>query len=537
MLKHIDLSYSKDFIMIPDVTEVPNLEMLILKDCTSLSKIHTSLGYLKKLISLNLYGCVCLESLPCKISSESLVIDLYGCLKLKNFPEIVGNMSHLPHLVLAGTAIKGLPLSIKLLTDLTLLNLKDCKSLLSLPDTICCLTSLKTLTLSGCSRLNKLPTNLGNLKCLENLGVIGIAISELPSSVEHLTRLTSLNLSDCKNLLSLPDTICNMKYLKALTLSGCSTLDILPKNLGNLTGLKELDVNKTIIRELPSSFKHLSNLTSLDLSDCKELLSIPNAICNMTNIKTLTLSGCSKLEDLPENIGNLIGLKKLEIIGTAVRELPSSIFLIKELEVLRFHRCEGTLSVRSPNPVRLDFSSLSHLVNLELRNCNLRAVPNDIDSLHLLEKLNLSQNNFVCLPESIIRLSQLRDIYIENCTSLLSLPQIPLSTRSIWANGCTSLEAFPNELKQENYFEPTIYLLNCFKLVDNQGFRDKLFEMLLRHFEVISLSLSLSLSLSSIFLCFRIFVTMTPQKQIDLISLFLEENSQNGLAIKVQGLQ
>ncbi|XP_050273661.1 disease resistance protein Roq1-like isoform X3 [Quercus robur] len=664
MLKHIDLSYSKDLIEIPDLTEVPNLEKLILKGCTSLSKIHTSLGYLEKLILLDMDGCVCLKSLPCKINSECLVIDLNGCLSLKNFPEIVGNMSHLPHLDLAGTAIEGLPLSIKLLTDLTLLSLRDCKSLRSLPDTICCLTSLTTLTLSGCSRLNKLPTNLGNLVCLENLGVIGsmtylkelnlsgcsrlnklptnlgnlvclenlgvigiaiselpssvehlthltslnlsgckdllslpdticsmtylkelnlsgcsrlnklptnlgnlvclenlgvigIAISELPSSVEHLTHLTSLNLSGCKDLLSLPDTICSMTYLKELNLSGCSrlnklptnlgnlvclenlgaigiaiselpssvehltrltslnlsgckdplslldticsmtylkelnlsgcsTLDRLPKNLGNLTGLKELDVNKTAIRELPSSLEHLSNLTSLNLSNCKELLSIPNAICNMTNIKTLTLFGCSKLEDLPKNIGNLIGLKKLEIIGTAVREPPSSIFLIKNLEVLCFSGCEGTSCEQSPNPVPWELPSLSclsSLVKLELRDCNLRAIPNDIDSLHLLEKLNLSQNNFVCLPESIIRLSQLRDMYIENCTSLLSLPQIPLSTRSIWANGCTSLEAFPNELKQGNYFEPTIYLLNCFKLVDNQGFSDKLFGMLLHHFE------------------------------------------------------
>ena len=493
MLKHINLSYSKDLIMIPDATEVPNLEKLILKDCTSLSKIHPSLGYLKKLMLLNLDGCVCLESIPCKISLESLeIFVLNGCLRLKKFPEIVGNMSHLAHLVLAGTAIEGLPISIKRLIGLTLLNLRDCKSLLSLPDSICCLTSLKTLTLFGCSRLNRLPTNLGNLECLEKLEVIGIAISELPSSVERLIGLTSLNLSDCKDLLSLPDTICSMTNLKALTLSGCSSLDRLPKKLGNLTGLKELDVNKTAIRELPSSFKHLSYLTSLNLSDCKELLSIPNSICNFTNIETLTLSGCSKLED-----GNLIGLKKLEIIETAVREPPSSIFLIKNLEVLRFHGCEGTLSMRSPNPVRLEVPSLSFLrslVNLELRNCNLQAVPNDIDRLHLLEKLNLSENNFVCLPQSIIRLSKLKDMYIENCTSLRSLPQIPLSIGNIWANGCTSLETLPNQLKQESPFEPNVYLLNCFKLADNQRFSDKLLTLLSCYFQVLSLSLSLSLS-------------------------------------------
>ena len=74
MLKHIDLNDSKDLIMTPDVTEAPNLEKLILKGCTSLSKIHTSLEDHKKLILLNLDGCLCLERLPYMISLESLEI-------------------------------------------------------------------------------------------------------------------------------------------------------------------------------------------------------------------------------------------------------------------------------------------------------------------------------------------------------------------------------------------------------------------------------------------------------------------------------
>ena len=138
-------------------------------------------------------------------------------------------------------------------------------------------------------------------------------------------------------------------------------------------------------------------------------------------------------------------------------------------------------------------SYLRSLVELELRDCNLRAVPNDIDSLHLLEKLNLSENSFVYLPASIVRLSKLKDIYIENCTSLRSLPQIPLSTLSIWANGCASLETLPNQLKQESIFEPNVYLLNCFKLADNHGFSDKFLTLLSCYFQVLSLSLSLSL--------------------------------------------
>ena len=166
----------------------------------------------------------------------------------------------------------------------------------------------------------------------------------------------------------------------------------------------------------------------------------------------------------------------LRISGTAMREPPSSIFLIKNLKVLCIHGYEGILSKRSPNAVGWELPVLScssSLVNQELMDCNLRAISNDFQNLHLLEVLNLSENNFICLPESIIRLFTLKDIFIENCTSLQSLPQFPLSTKRIWANGCTSLETLPTQLKQGNCFEPTIYLLNCLKLVDNQGFSDK----------------------------------------------------------------
>ena len=465
MLKHIDLSNSKDLITTPNITEAPNLEELILKGCTSLSEIHTSLEDHKKLILLNLDGCLCLERLPYKISLESLkIFSLRGCLSLKNFPEIVGNMSHLLDLLLDGTAIEGLPLSIKHLTGLTLLNLRNCKSLLSLPDTICCLTSLTSLTLSGCSKLDRLPKNLGNLTGLNELDVSETYISELPLLIKHLTGLTLLNLRNCKPLLYLPVTICCWTSLTSLNLSGCSRLDRLPKNLRSLTGLNVLDVSGTAIREL-SSLDGLSNLTSLDLRDCK-YLRIQHANCFLAYIGTLF--GCSNPEDLPENILNLTYLEMLEIIGTtAVRDLPSSIVLMKNLKVRCLHGCEGTLSTRSRNLVRLELPSLSclpSLVKLELRDCNLQAIPNGIGSSWHLEKLYISGNNFVCPPDRITWQCKLKEIYIENCTSFLSLTQIPLSTQSIWANGCASLD----------------YLLNCFKLVDNQGFSDKFLKMLSR---------------------------------------------------------
>ena len=97
-----------------DFARAPNFEKLILKGYTKLSNIHASLGDLRHLILLDLNGCKCLKSLPCKINMESLeIFFLSSCLKLKKFSEVVENMSCLSELYMDGTAIEDLPLSME----------------------------------------------------------------------------------------------------------------------------------------------------------------------------------------------------------------------------------------------------------------------------------------------------------------------------------------------------------------------------------------------------------------------------------------
>ena len=95
--------------------------------------ICASLGDLKQLIQLYLNGCKCLKSLPHKINLEALeIIDLGGCSRLKKFPEITGNMSRLSELCLSETITKDLSLLLEHLTNLTKLDLRECKNLSSL---------------------------------------------------------------------------------------------------------------------------------------------------------------------------------------------------------------------------------------------------------------------------------------------------------------------------------------------------------------------------------------------------------------------
>ena len=162
------------------------------------------------------------------------------------------------------------------------LDLTGCKCLESLPPKIN-LESLKIFILSGCSRLTKFPEIVGNMSSLSKLYLNKTTIKDLPLSMEHLTGLIKLDLKDCKNLSSLPNVCCCLMSLRNLTLSGCSKINELPKNLGNIKGLEELDMSGTAITELPSSFVLLKNLKVLSLREYEGLSSISsNKLFNFT---------------------------------------------------------------------------------------------------------------------------------------------------------------------------------------------------------------------------------------------------------------
>lgn len=96
----------------------------------------------------------------------------------------------------------------------------------------------------------------------------------------------------------------------------------------------EINLNEIIIVSLPLSKELLTKLLKLDLTNYKKLSSLPSVICNLTSLNALTLSCCSKLDKMLENFKNLEDLKELDRRGTAIRELPSLILLLKNLKIL-----------------------------------------------------------------------------------------------------------------------------------------------------------------------------------------------------------
>ncbi|XP_072075703.1 disease resistance protein RPP2A isoform X1 [Arachis hypogaea] len=110
-LKILNLSHSHDLIKTPDFSYLPNLEKLVLKDCTELSLISYTIGTLKNILHINIEGCTNLSVLPRSIykltSLETLILS--GCSKIDKLEEDVEQMESLAVLKADNTAIAQVP--------------------------------------------------------------------------------------------------------------------------------------------------------------------------------------------------------------------------------------------------------------------------------------------------------------------------------------------------------------------------------------------------------------------------------------------
>ncbi|XP_065632752.1 disease resistance protein Roq1 [Quercus suber] len=166
-----------------------------------------------------------------------------------------------------------------------------------------------------------------------------------PSTWVHI-RLTLLNLKGCVNVKKLPSKF-EMESLEVLILSGCSKLKKIPEFGENMQHVLKLYLDGTAITKLPTSIGHLIGLILLNVRDCKSLTCLPSSVFNLKLLKDMNISGCSKLERLPENMGNAKSVEELDVSGTAIREVPSSIGLLKNLKVLSFNGCKALSSFKS----------------------------------------------------------------------------------------------------------------------------------------------------------------------------------------------
>ncbi|XP_076910127.1 uncharacterized protein LOC143567640 [Bidens hawaiensis] len=172
-LKILNLSYSVELIKTPDFDGLPSLESLLLKGCLSLTQVCESIGYLERLVLLDISGCRSLKDIPylprsletlkmygcsnvgvfgqvkclesCSLSSLLVDIDVSECNLFNNsFPEDWSNLISLKFLNISRNNITSLPGCVKSLPSLKSLDAYECSYLQSVLDVPKSVTDLST---------------------------------------------------------------------------------------------------------------------------------------------------------------------------------------------------------------------------------------------------------------------------------------------------------------------------------------------------------------------------------------------------------
>ena len=431
-LKVLNVSYSKHLIEIPDFSNMPNVEILIVKGSINLIKVQSFIEVINLLViylvifCLNWIGCENLMNLPGGIHKLKHLNTLCctGCSKLKSFPEIMDMMENLRELYLGRTGIKNLPWSIERLKGVQYLDLAHCENLESLPESICNLRSLKTLLVHNCSKLSKFPDTLRSFPI-----VSPCAAWDMLGEDEKLIRFSR--------------SICAVRSQKQ-SMRDCSQ----PPG-----------------RNSEPAFLQL-------WSPQPEFLQVGNLEPEIPQLLNLE-------PEFPQ-----VGIEEPELLqlGNLEPEIPQQ--GIEEPGLLQLGNLEpGFLQLGSPKPesskpesaptgppkryredqmekaIRSDSWSLCWLEELDLSYCNLKegGIAREVFHLPPLQVLNLSGNNFFRIPPNIGKCSKLRILKMSHCKLLLEIPELPSSLREIDAHGCPLL------LPLQRQAQLLHSLLNCFK--------------------------------------------------------------------------
>ncbi|KAM5575990.1 TMV resistance protein N [Rosa sericea] len=291
-LKSVSFESCKFLTEVPDLSGIPNLEMLNLSYCTSLAELHPSFGFLDKLVKFNIKNCDNLKMFPRIVNMKSLdYFDLRGCKRLENFPEIVGRMESLTSMDVSRTAIKEVPSSIGYdLFNLRTLNLSFCGNLTNLPLSIYELQELRWLGLRDCPKL-VLPPFPKKVEYCE------MPTPTSSSTISHYGKaISSERESDCDGGGGGDDDQGNLAFpsLECFSARGCYTSDRdFLVRLGCASTLRVLDFPESNFVSLPACLTKFINLEALYLCGCKRLQQVSKL---PPKLRILDVRDCVSLE-------------------------------------------------------------------------------------------------------------------------------------------------------------------------------------------------------------------------------------------------
>lgn len=231
----------------------------------------------------------------------------------------------------------------------------------------------------------------------------------IPAEIGSFSKVEYINLS-ANNFTSIAPEIGNLTRLEDLRLNDNPRLGgILPKEIGNLSNLKILYLNNTLLQG--ALFPEIGNLTNLEILSLyrNQITSIPPEIGNLNKLRHLSLY-FNQLSSLPPEIGQLSSLTYLNAHTNQITSLPSTIGQLTNL--IEFSVSTNQITGNIP----IELTKLNKLQKLFLSNNQISGeIPSELSDLTKLEYLYVDNNLLVgCFPESLKKFCTINASFSEN---------------------------------------------------------------------------------------------------------------------------
>ncbi|KAL3744250.1 hypothetical protein ACJRO7_013498 [Eucalyptus globulus] len=325
---------------------------------------------------------------------------------------------------------------LKVTKGLKVLNLRGCCKLKGIPD-LSAFQNLEILVLAYCFQLEKIHHSIGEVRGLVSLDLSQCGkVQVLPEEMGKLKELKELNIRKTY-IKEIPPWIGSLQGLISLDFSGCRELRVLPREMGKLEELKELKMDNTTLEEIPSCIGSLKKLEILHTHNCKLLVGLPDSISHLVNLLTLDLSGCINLDRLPESIGSFVKLQRLSLGRGGQTSFLSNLIN---------HR-----SNRFPNNA---IGKLKQLEPTYLPSVGIQELPQTVGDLKNLKILDITASKLSNLPSTIGKLGNLEELHASHCKSLEGEICIDgLSSLKLVVLSWTSISSFPDTLNKLSRLE------------------------------------------------------------------------------------
>ena len=264
---------------------------------------------------------------------------------------------------------------------------------------------------------------------------------------QYLPKITQLYLQPRKGLLVLPATFKYLRNLETLALDYSLVAGEAKQHEQNI--LSNLSV-------LSEHIGQLNQLHTLSIAD-NQMTMLPENIGQLKQLQTLHL-GCPNLIELPESIGQLQQLQTLSLSFVALscgifdgklKTLPDS---IEKLHNLRKLEITSYPHLTFPE----SFWQLNQLEELEIGISYMNRLPENIGQLTGLKKLVVSGNpNITTLPESIGQLDDLQELHIASCQKFSAIPENLAHLKNLkrfYVAACENLKDIPQSIQALSAF-------------------------------------------------------------------------------------